>query len=135
MKPKIKIILILVLLVLVTSPNFASAALINCGGYGAGESHSQGACDIPALIQSIKNIINFLFSYAGLIAIVLIVWAGFQMLLAGGNEERITAAKTSLNHAITGFVIILVSFVIVNFVIGVLTGFKLDLGNAIRLIP
>ncbi len=133
MKPRAKIIVFGFLLVFLLSANFAQAALINCGGRGVGESGQQPACDIPALIQTVKNLINILFSYAGLVAIVLVLIAGLRMIFAHGNEEQIASAKSNLSSALLGFVIILVSFVVINFVVALLTGGKLDLINAIKL--
>ncbi|HTL39340.1 MAG TPA: hypothetical protein VL306_00805 [Methylomirabilota bacterium] len=120
MKSKNKIIFLSLLLGLLLVSNVAHAALINCGGRGA--TGQQPDCQIGDIIVSIKNIINFLLSWAWLISTFLIVVSGFKMVFAAGNEEAISSAKTSLSHAIIGFIIIMLSFLIVNFVIGLLTG-------------
>ena len=125
MKTKIAVFSIIGLLV----ANFASAiALVNCKGTVA------SPCDIPKLLETIRLVINFLLSWAWLISILFIVYSGIRMVLAGGNEERLSTAKTSLNHAIVGFVIILVSFILINTVIGILTGGG-NIIDAFRLVP
>jgi hypothetical protein len=67
----------------------------------------------------------------------MIVVAGFRMVFAAGNEEAIGAAKTNLSSAIIGFVLILFSFVIVNLVVGIVTGnLGVDaISNAFKLLP
>lgn len=118
--------------------NFANAAFVNCGGYDE-DGTKMPECDIPTLILTINVIINFLLSWAWLISLVFIVWSGIQMTFSGGNEETLTKAKASLSNAVIGFIIIMIAFVLLNFVVGLLTGTGgLDanaLKNAFRLIP
>lgn len=115
MKLKIKIFG-LVFLNLVWVAGIANAqGLVNC-------ANGANNCQISDLIGTLRLIINSLLSWAGLVGILFIVVAGLRMMLAGGNEEMITQAKTTLTHAIVGFIIILTSFIILNFVIGLLTG-------------
>lgn len=117
----------------------AQAALVNCGGNGTVGGVPQAPCTIGDMIGTIKLIVNFLLSWAWLISILFIVVAGIQMVMAGGNQETLTKAKTSLSHAIVGFIIILCSFVLINLVVGLLTGAGgLDpaaLMNAFLLVP
>lgn len=121
MKPKIKIIFISFLLTFLLFANLTSAALVNCGGYNPDRT-PQAPCTIGNLIGTIQLVINFLLSWAWLISILLIVISGFRMVFSAGNEERVSQARTSLSQAILGFIIILISFVMLNLVIGLLTG-------------
>ncbi len=119
MRLKGKFLLAVVMLGLVAA-NFTSAALVNCGGYG--ETGKQPPCGIGDLIGTVRLIINFLLSWAWLVSILFIVISGFRMVFSGGNEEAVTTAKTSLGYAIGGFIIIMLSFVILNLVVGFITG-------------
>jgi len=137
MTQKIKIIFAICLLMLVFA-NFSQAALVNCGSYNENGTR-QSDCTLGSLIDTVGLIINFLLSWAWLVSILFIVVSGIRMVLSGGNEERLSSAKASLSNAIIGFILILLSFVIINLVIGLFTGGS-TLGpnaflDAFRLIP
>ncbi len=125
MKSKIAIFFLVLTIGFVTA-NSASAAIVNCGRNlppdASEQTKKENACTIPKLLQMVANIINFLLSYAWLVATLVIVWAGWEMVNAGGNDEAITAAKTTLTNGIIGFALILMSFVILNFVVSIVTG-------------
>src|ERR1700733_5868579 len=109
-----KIYIFVILFLLIPAVSFAQ--IVGCGHNQAGEN--QNPCTIGDLIGTIKYIINFLLSWAWLVAIFLIVVSGFRMIIARGDTEAISSAKTSLNNAIMGFIIILLSFIILNLVVG-----------------
>lgn len=92
--------------------------LVKCGQSAPGSK----ACTLVDLILTVGRIINFLLSWAWLVAVIFIVWAGWDLISAGGNEEGITKGKTALSNAIIGFFLIMVSFVLLNFIISILTG-------------
>jgi len=119
MKPKIKIFISCLMLGLVLA-NFASAALVNCGGRG--ETGTQPECGIGDLFLTVIRIIDFLLSWAWLVTIIFIVWAGWGMVTAGGNEEKISIAKSILSNAIIGFFLVMIAFVLLNFIVSILTG-------------
>ncbi len=64
----------------------------------------------------IARIINIVLSFLGIIAVVLIIFAGFQWMTAGGNEEQIKKAKGLLKNAVIGLVIILMAWSITYFI-------------------
>jgi hypothetical protein len=71
---------------------------------------------------SIANIIQTLLGLLGLIAVVLILYAGFTWMTSGGNDEKIGKAKKTLISAVIGLVIILSAYAITTFVIEQLYG-------------
>lgn len=73
--------------------------------------------DLPT---AVVNVINYILLFLGLIAVIMILWGGFQWLTAGGNEEKVDKAKKILTAAIIGLVIVLFAYAIANFVISVL---------------
>ena len=117
---KLKIIFICILLAL-SFANFSHAQIVQCGGLD-NNGHPQPDCTPSFIISEIKYIINFLLSWAWLISIFMIVVSGIRMVISRGNEEAISQAKTSLQYAILGFIVIMVAFVVVNFVVALLTG-------------
>jgi hypothetical protein len=44
------------------------------------------------------------------------------MISAGGNEEEITKAKGTLSNAIIGFFLIMAAFVLINWIVSLLSG-------------
>ncbi len=79
------------------------------------------------LISSIARIINILLGFLGVLAVVLILVAGFKWMTAAGNEEKIGEAKKLMGAGVVGLVIILAAFAIAAFVINQLadaTGFQ-----------
>lgn len=69
----------------------------------------------------IGNIIRAALSLTGTIFLVLIIYAGFIWMTAGGNEEKIRKAKLVIQSAVIGLIIILSSYSITNFVVGSLS--------------
>ena len=68
----------------------------------------------PRLIAA--TIINVFLGFLGIIAVVLIIWAGFNWMTAAGNEEKIDKAKDTLTAAVIGLIIILAAWGISTFV-------------------
>jgi hypothetical protein len=67
--------------------------------------------------QIVPNIIKNFLSVLGLIAVVLIIYAGFLWMTAGGNEEQVSKAKKLITNAVIGLIIIMAAYSIAYFVI------------------
>ena len=63
-------------------------------------------------------------------ALVLMLWAGFVWMTAGGDDEKISAAKRILLNSVIGLAIILSSYAITSFVISSLVGATTGNGGA-----
>ena len=81
---------------------------------GAGLTKGEGEVDIRI---TIARIIKALMTVLGTVAVILIVYAGFLWMTAGGNEEQITKAKKLILNATIGLIIILSAYAIAAFVI------------------
>jgi hypothetical protein len=57
----------------------------------------------------------------GVVSLFLIIWAGIRYIRSGGDQEKVKGARETLTYAIIGFIIILLSFAIIN-LIGFVTG-------------
>lgn len=66
---------------------------------------------------TIAKVIRIVLGFLGIIAVSLILYAGWMWMSSQGNEEKITAAKKILKNAIIGLAIILSAFAIVSFII------------------
>lgn len=79
----------------------------------------QGTADLPegSLEETIGVIINIILSLVGVILVVLIVYAGFLWMTAGGEEKKVESAKTILKNSIIGLIITLLAYGIARFVL------------------
>ena len=64
------------------------------------------------------NVINYLLYAAGILAVVMIVVAGLQMVTSAGDAGAVTKAKRTLVYAVVGLAIVILAYAIVNFVVG-----------------
>lgn len=67
------------------------------------------------------NIVRYLMTFLGIIAVVVILFGGFKWMTAGGNEDRVADAKKLIVAGIIGLIIVLAAFAIVQFVVGTTT--------------
>lgn len=82
--------------------------------YLGGLTFGPGGSD---LIGWIKGLLNFMIAVSGLIAVVMLIVAGYSFITAGGDEDKVGKATKSLTYAIVGLAICLISVLIVNFVV------------------
>ncbi len=61
------------------------------------------------------TLISIVLSMLGLIFLVLTIMAGFKWMNAGGNEEDVKKAQTSLKNSVIGLIIILAAYTITYF--------------------
>ncbi|MFH1030835.1 MAG: hypothetical protein V1770_06295, partial [bacterium] len=66
---------------------------------------------------TIVNIIRIGLGFLGVIAVIIIIYAGYLWMTAGGSAEQIEKAKMLMRNAVIGLVIILSSFAIVSFIL------------------
>ena len=62
------------------------------------------------------NVISTFLSVLGIITLVLIIYAGFMILISGGSEEKVKKGRETLMWAIIGAVVILSSLGITLFI-------------------
>jgi len=84
-----------------------------------GKSYGATAESVSSLTisQKIGLIVSYALAFLGVIFLVLVVFSGFQWMTAGGNEEKITQARTRLINAVLGLTIILSAYAITYFVV------------------
>ncbi len=69
-----------------------------------------------SLQDIIVDVINWLIGAAVLVCVVMLVWAGYSYMTAGGDEGKVQKATKTLTNAIIGLVISLLALVLVNFI-------------------
>jgi hypothetical protein len=82
-------------------------------------------CDVFALLQNVFNTATFLLFP---VVIVFIMYGGVLYIIGGtaGSDKQIKRAKDIVSDAITGLIIVLLSFVIVNALVVGITGAKIE---------
>ncbi|MDB5183212.1 MAG: rane protein of unknown function [Candidatus Saccharibacteria bacterium] len=87
-----------------TDPNAA-----NCNNVDA-----TGASSANGLIS---NIINIFSLVVGIVAVLMIIVAGFRYITSGGNDGNVGTAKNTILYAVIGLVIVALAQIIVRFVL------------------
>lgn len=80
-----------------------------------GPSLGLGSADLK---QSAINILQFVLTLMGLIAVTVIIYGGIVWMTAAGNEQRVDKAKKIITSAAIGLIVIILSWAIVIFVVG-----------------
>jgi len=115
MSQKIKnlIIIFIAIIAIFAAAHFALAQ-DDLLGLEYGEATGLGTTDLRIIIA---NIIRIALGLLGIIAVILVMLAGWLWMTAGGNAEQIDKAKKILTGALIGLLIIISSFAIVSFVL------------------
>jgi hypothetical protein len=69
------------------------------------------------LIVTVTSIINVALSLLGIVAVVIILIAGFKWMTAGGNEETVAESKKRILQGVIGLAIIMSAYAIASYVI------------------
>ena len=84
------------------------------------------ASESTNVFRSIALLIRYAGSFVGLDFVIIILYAGFQWMTAGGNEDKIAKAKKLLTNGVIGVAIVLLSlsiwvFIAENFISNIAT--------------
>ena len=75
---------------------------------------SSGAPRSPVAIA--QTIIRGILGFLGLIAVILIMYAGFNWMTAGGVSDKVTKAKSLIINSVIGLIVILSAYAIAEFI-------------------
>ena len=79
----------------------------------------QGASGAPGA-DAIMNLIARFLGFVTIIAVIYVLWAGFQILTAGGNDEKVKQGRTTIIQVIIGIVVMWLAYSVVSWVISTL---------------
>mgnify|MGYP001581108587 CR=1 FL=1 len=68
---------------------------------------------IPAVFQ---NIVFAALAFAGAVAVFFVIYAGIRYITSRGDPKAVEGAKNTLTWAIIGLVVIVLSFLIIQFI-------------------
>ena len=111
----LKNLAILIFLLTVTVPVFALALPAQAIDLGLDYAKNLGLAEADPREATI-GLISLLLTFVGIIAIVIMLYGGFIWMTAAGNEEKVSKAKKIIASGIIGLIVILSSWLIINFV-------------------
>lgn len=100
------------------SPIAGAAEILGPGDNVVGDpTGNQGS-----LRQLVLTIVKYFLGFLGLLAVIMVIYGGVTYVISAGNDEAIGNAKKIILYALIGLIVILLSFVIVQAVLGAGTG-------------
>ena len=103
------------------SPQGAAALSANqqaiCDSIGSGTdcgNNTNGGSDVNSVV---KLAINLFSGVVGVVAVIMIMVAGFKYITAAGDSAKVTSAKNTLVYALIGLVVVALAQAIVKFVL------------------
>src|SRR3989344_2570035 len=97
---------IISVLVLLAVPLAASAfQLVPCGTSAPGDH----PCTFIDLVTLLIRMINYLISVAAIVAMYQVLTAGFGLVSALGDPEKIQGAKTAISNTVVGLLMVVMS--------------------------
>ncbi len=104
----------------------------NTEGYDACEYVLEGGSVPPSFcdrernqsdaIDVVKNVLNTVYFWLGILAVVFIIIGGYNYTMSQGDPGKVAKAKSTILYAIIGLVIALMAFAITSFVLSALNG-------------
>lgn len=83
-----------------------------------GVNDAQGQLSGTPLNQQVAAVTNTLLLIIGVVAVIMLIIGGFRYVFSQGDEKAVKGAKDTILYAIIGIVVALLSYAIINFVIG-----------------
>ena len=110
-------------LVAVSAPAYAAdecaanSLSLSCGVQSAAPKDTQNKTlfGTGGIFQTIASILIFI---VGAVAVIMLIVGGLRYVLSAGDSKNVTAAKDTILYAIIGIVVALLSFALVQFVVG-----------------
>ncbi len=125
-KFSLQVLKTIVALSLLLLPLAASADSVHDGMIGfcntAGFSCGSGLSGSTTLTQLIANAVRIMLTIAGGVAVVFVIIGGYQYMTSAGNEEQAVKGKKTLINAIIGIIVIVLSYVIINVIVNLVSG-------------
>jgi TRAP-type C4-dicarboxylate transport system permease small subunit len=69
------------------------------------------------LLEFVQGTINLAIAIAALVAVIFLVWAGFQYILSRGQGDKAEEAQRAIIYTLLGLVIAFISPLIIRFVL------------------
>jgi len=74
--------------------------------------------DEGTLLETVKNVLNTVYLWIGIIAVVVIIIGGYKYTMSQGDAAKVKSAKDTIMYAVIGLIVALAAFAITNFILG-----------------
>ena len=71
---------------------------------------------ITSIEAKVVTVVNYVISLIAIVAVAMIIYAGYLYISSGGDEKKLVQAKSLILYAVIGLVVVVVSYSIVGFV-------------------
>lgn len=75
----------------------------------------------------VGSFLTFAFVVVGIVALGFLIYGGFKWLTSEGDKTAVEGARNHIFAAIIGLIVIFLSYLVVNLLLGFLTGGRVDL--------
>lgn len=73
--------------------------------------------DLAKGIGIVGKLFTFFNTFLSVICVILIIYAGWLVLISGGEEEKLKKAKNTILYIVIGFIVLVTSHAIFRFFI------------------
>ena len=92
---------------------------LNTAARGTGLTNVCGTSEPAACVATIVGrAIQVLLGLLGIVLFVLLMYAGFLWMTAGGDAKKVTEARAMIVNAVAGLAVIAVSYAVASFILG-----------------
>lgn len=98
--------------------------MTNISGIGEGLLINWGAgINLDLVVENkVITALNFFIAFSALVAVILIVVAGYMFITSAGDPEKVEKAQKALTAAVVGMIIVFLARVIIGFVVDIGSG-------------
>lgn len=98
----------------------AQAQSLTADDLGIGEGSAAAGIGLGGgdFQEILADVVRTFMSFLGIIAVMVILYGGFKWMTSGGDDSKVEKARKLIINGAIGLVIILLSYAIVQFVIG-----------------
>lgn len=97
-----------------------SPFIVNAQGQGIVSCTNAWDCNFSELLKTFNNVIRFIIQLGIAVFAIILAWAGFKYITAGGKASQISEAHDMLWVAVKGFVVLLLAYLIVELIFSTL---------------
>ena len=118
MKKLRNILMVVVMSVMLFAPLVAPVPVHAAIGMPDSSDFDIGMDTDASLTEIIARLISIVLGFLGIVIVLIIIYAGFTWMTAGGDQEKVKTAKSWMVNGIIGLVIVAAAWAIASFVTG-----------------
>lgn len=92
---------------------FSSPSLVKANSVDLAREYPFG--NVSTLSDAIGRLIGPAFSIAGTAVVIYFIWGSAKIVFSQGDKNEVAAARQMITHAIIGFVLLIVMFIIFQY--------------------